>query len=131
MSTLRIEQNDASAHQVKLTADTLTVDLSDGRTISVPLAWFPRLLHGSPAERSNWRFIARGEGIHWKDLDEDVSIEDLLHGLPSRESHASLEKWLAKRSSRHRTPNTGLQPSAMRARRSSGSKAAARSRRKP
>src|SRR5437667_118157 len=73
MSTLKAEQTEGRAQHVKVTADTLTVDLTDGRTISVPLAWFPRLVHGSVAERNNWRFIARGEGIHWIDLDEDDS----------------------------------------------------------
>ena len=133
MSTLKIDQSEAKAQHVKVTADTLTVDLTDGRTILVPLAWFPRLLHGSAAERNKWRFIARGEGIHWTDLDEDISVDDLLQGLQSRESHASLEKWLdarhSKRSSRQRTPNTGLQPAASRGRKSSGSKARSRSRR--
>jgi hypothetical protein len=129
MSTLKIEQSAARAQHVKVTADTLTVDLTDGRTISVPLAWFPRLLQGSATERRNWRFIALGEGIHWTDLDEDISVDDLLHGLQSRESHASLEKWIAKRSSHHKTPKTGLQPSETTARRLSGSKATSRSRR--
>ena len=114
MSTLRVEQSEARAQHVNVTPDTLTVDLRDGRTISVPLAWFPRLLHGSVAERNNWRFIARGEGIHWTDLDEDISVEGLLNGQQSRESHASLEKWLQsrqrKKSSRDKTPNRGLQP---------------------
>src|SRR5437016_5890676 len=109
MSTLKIEQTDARAQHVKVTADTLTVDLTDGRTILVPLAWFPRLLHGSRAERSNWRFIAQGEGIHWPDLDEDISVEDLLSGQQSRENLASLEKWLQSRgresSSRQKTHN--------------------------
>ena len=112
MSTLKVEQTEATAQHVKVTADTLTVDLTDGRTISVPLAWFPRLLHGSAAERNNWRFIARGEGIHWADLDEDISVEGLLHGQQSRESHASLQKWLRSRrgkgSSGQKTPNKGL-----------------------
>ena len=80
-----------------MTADSLTVDLSDGRTITAPLAWFPRLLDGSPAERSNWRLIGQGEGIHWPDLDEDLSVEGLLEGLPSNESKASLERWLQGR----------------------------------
>ena len=97
MSTLKVEQSQARAQHVRLTADTLRVDLTDGRTISVPLAWFPRLLHGSTAERSNWRFIARGEGIHWPDLDEDIRVEGLLQGQQSRESHASLAKWLQSR----------------------------------
>ena|SRR5437016_4962360 len=113
MMTLKVEQSEARAQDVKVTADTLTVDLTDGRTISVPLAWFPRLLDGSVAERNNWRFIAREEGIHWIDLDEDISVEGLLHGRQSRESHASLEKWLQSRHgkgpSRPKTPNKGLQ----------------------
>ena len=89
MSTLKVEATEVRAQQVKVTSDTLTVDLTDGRTISVPLAWFPRLLHASPAERNNWRLIANGEGIHWTDLDEDISVEGLLHGQQSRESHGS------------------------------------------
>lgn len=122
MSTLKIEQTEARAQHVKVTADTLTVDLTDGRTISVPLAWFPRLLHGSTSERNDWRFIARGEGIHWTALDEDISVDGLLNGHQSRESHASLEKWLqtrrAKGPSRRKTPNKGMQLSARKTRRS-------------
>ena len=114
MSTLKIEQTDARAQHVKVTADALTVDLTDGRTISVPLAWFPRLLRGSRSERNNWRFIAQGEGIHWTDLDEDVSVEGLLAGQQSQESLASFEKWLRGRrrigSSRQKTHNKTLQP---------------------
>ena len=112
MSTLKVELTEARAQHVKVTSDTLAVDLTDGRTISVPLAWFPRLLHASSAERNNWRFIANGEGIHWIDLDEDISVEGLLHGRQSRESQASLEKWLVsrKRPSRRKTPNKTLQP---------------------
>jgi hypothetical protein len=60
---------------ISITADELTVDLLDGRTISVPLGWYPRLLHGSQAERAHWRLIQSGEGIHWPDLDEDISVE--------------------------------------------------------
>ena len=86
MSILRVEQSDARAQHVKVTTDTLTVDLIDGRTTSVPLAWFPRLLHGSASERNNWRLIAHGEGIHWTDLDEDISVEGLLIGQQSREN---------------------------------------------
>lgn len=114
MSTSKVDQREARAQHVKVTVDTLTVDLADGRTISVPLAWFPRLLHGSVAERSNWRFIAHGEGIHWTDLDEDISVEGLLHGQQSRESQGSLEKWLQSRQGKSasppKTPNRGLQP---------------------
>jgi len=77
--------------------DTLVVDLADGRTLSVPLAWYPRLAHGTPAERAEWRLIGRGEGIHWPELDEDVSVEGLLAGRRSGESQASLQRWLQSR----------------------------------
>ena len=85
---------------VTVTSDTLSADLSDGRTISVPLAWFPRLLHATRRERDNWRLIGKGHGIHWSDLDEDISVENLLLGQASGESQASLEKWLSARGRR-------------------------------
>jgi hypothetical protein len=88
------------AENVTITEDTLSVDLSDGRTISVPLAWFPRLLESTPDERNNWRLIGRGHGIHWEDIDEDISVEGLLAGRPSGESQSSFKKWLNRRSSR-------------------------------
>jgi hypothetical protein len=74
--------------------------LSDGRAIWVPLAWFPRLTHGTADERNNWRLIAGGRGIHWSDLDEDISVENLLAGKPSAESQTSFKKWLGARSSK-------------------------------
>ena len=86
-----------AASTITITDDTLSVDLTDGRTISVPLAWYPRLQHGSMAERNNWRFIGEKEGIHWPDLDEDISVENLLTGKASTESQASLKKWLDQR----------------------------------
>ena len=85
------------AQNVVVTHDTLTVDLNDGRSISVPLAWYPRLLHGTPEERDNWRLIGNAEGIHWPDLDEDISVENLLLGKPSGESQESFKKWLQNR----------------------------------
>ena len=85
------------AATVALTDDTLTVELMDGRSISAPLAWYPRLLHASAAERRNWQLIARGEGIHWPDVDEDISVFSLIAGRPSAESAASLQRWLAGR----------------------------------
>ncbi|MDT5063121.1 MAG: hypothetical protein QOH63_3580 [Acidobacteriota bacterium] len=94
MSILTAE---AKAQNVIVTDDTLAVDLNDGRTISVPLAWYPRLLNGTPEERSNWRFIGDKEGIHWPDLDEDISVENLLRGKPSGESQNSFKRWLEKR----------------------------------
>jgi hypothetical protein len=87
----------AAATNVEVTEDTLTVDLSDGRTISVPLAWYPRLVHGTVEERSDWRLIGRGEGIHWPQLDEDISVEGLIAGRPSGESQRSLARWIEAR----------------------------------
>ena len=98
MNTLAVEIRIPDALNVSLTDDTLSVDLSDGRSISVPIAWFPRLLHSTEQERNNWRLIGRGQGIHWEDIDEDISIEGLLAGKPSGESQESFKKWLAKRS---------------------------------
>jgi hypothetical protein len=83
--------------QLTITDDTLSVDLSDGRTISVPLAWYPRLLHGSTEERNDYRFIASGSGIHWNQLDEDISVKNLILGQPSGESQKSLNCWLNNR----------------------------------
>jgi hypothetical protein len=97
MTTLAIELHIPNAQTVTVTDDALTVDLNDGRTISVPLAWYPRLVHGSAVERKNWRLIGQGAGIHWEDLDEDVSVENLLLGRPSGESQQSFKKWLAGR----------------------------------
>lgn len=87
----------ARAQNVSVTDDTLIVDLVDGRTISVPLAWYPRLLHGRPEERNNWRLIGDKEGINWPDLDEDISVDNLLFGKPSGESQRSFKKWLGER----------------------------------
>jgi hypothetical protein len=77
--------------------DSLTVELADGRTIVVPLAWFPRLAHGTPTERANWRLIGGGAGIHWPELDEDISVESLLAGRRSGETQTSLRRWLQAR----------------------------------
>jgi hypothetical protein len=100
MNILAVEIEVPFAVDVHSTEDTLTVDLSDGRTISVPLGWYPRLQHASPQERNNWRFIGKGQGIHWEDIDEDISVEGLLAGKPSTESQASFKKWLHNRQGR-------------------------------
>ncbi len=99
MSSSAIEVRPPRAQRVIVTDDSLTVDLVDGRTVSVPLAWYPRLSHGTPSERDNWRLIGQGEGVHWPDLDEDISIENLLSGRASGESQSSLKRWLAGRES--------------------------------
>jgi Protein of unknown function (DUF2442) len=99
MSISDAELREASAQEVSMNEDSLAVDLTDGRTITVPLAWFPRLENGTSEECANWRFIGNGDGIHWPDLDEDVSVASLLAGRRSGEGQASLRNWLKKRKS--------------------------------
>ena len=101
MTTLAFETSVALAEDVTVTEDTLTVELADGRSIAVPLAWYPRLVHATAEERDNWEFIGVGQGIHWRDLDEDLSVDGLLAGRPSGESQRSFERWLvAKKAGR-------------------------------
>jgi hypothetical protein len=97
MSISRVEMEIPDAVRIEINDDALTVALSDARSLSVPLAWFPRLLHATLAERRNWRLIGGGQGIHWDDLDEDISVENLLAGRRSGESQDSLRRWLAAR----------------------------------
>ena len=97
MSTSGTELREAVAQGVTASDEALIVDLADGRTITVPLAWFPRLAHGTPAERAHWSLIGGGVGIHWPDFDEDVSVESLLAGRRSGETQASLRRWLEAR----------------------------------
>jgi hypothetical protein len=85
------------ATDVTVTDDTLSVDLDDGRTVSVPIGWYPRLAHGTPEERANFEMSGAGHGIHWPDLDEDIGVEGLLFGRKSTESPASFEQWLQQR----------------------------------
>lgn len=86
MSSPTTETPIVRAETVTITGDAITVELSDGRSISAPLAWYPRLLHGAPEELSNWRLIGGGVGIHWPALDEDISVQNLLAGKASGES---------------------------------------------
>lgn len=97
MSTSAIETPLSEATRVEVTDAALSVELIDGRTVSVPLVWYPRLAHATPAERAHWRLIGRGEGIHWPDLDEDISIANLLAGKRSGESQRSFKRWLEQR----------------------------------
>ncbi len=90
-------EREVTATEFRINEQSFTVALSDGRTITIPLVWFPRLLHATSEERKNYQFIGDGEGIHWKDLDEDISIEGLIAGRRSGESAKSLGKWLDKR----------------------------------
>lgn len=123
MTTSSLAIETPAAADVKVTSEALTVHLHDGRVVSVPLAWYPRLVEGSSAERRQWELIGPGIGIHWPLLDEDISVEALLRGLGSNEGASSLQRW---RASRRRPANKALQPTS-RARKS-GSKSKRRSR---
>ncbi|NQU06727.1 MAG: DUF2442 domain-containing protein [Calditrichaeota bacterium] len=105
MNTSVTEIGTVTAQNVSVTEDTIIIDLIDGRTISAPLLWYPRLLHSDQEERNNWRLIGRGEGIHWPKLDEDISVENVLLGKSSGESQHSLMQWLEKRSEHKRQSN--------------------------
>ncbi|MGG6263622.1 DUF2442 domain-containing protein [Leptolyngbya sp. AN03gr2] len=98
MTTLTLE-TEPCAEQVTVTRDRLIVDLADGRTLSVPLAWYPRLMYASEAERQNWEILGDGYAIEWSDLDEHIGIEGLLAGRRSGESEKSFQRWLSSRSS--------------------------------
>ncbi len=100
MPTVLRKRQTGSAQHVTVTEDSLVVDLADGRTLSAPLAWFPRLSHGTLKERNHWRLIGGGEGVHWPDLDEDISVEGLLAGKGSGESQRSFKRWLMQRGTR-------------------------------
>ncbi len=96
MSTLALE-HESLAQKVVFTEDSFIVYLSDGRNISVPIIWYPRLLNSNKQERENYEFLGDGEGIHWPDLDEDISVEGILAGRRSGESQKSLDRWLKER----------------------------------
>jgi hypothetical protein len=96
MTTLTLETEPFAA-QIKVTDEKLIIDLVDGRSLMVPLSWYPRLLHASQAERQNWQLLGEGYAIEWVDLDEHIGIEGLLAGRQSGESRQSFERWLATR----------------------------------
>lgn len=96
MSTL-VSDHEVFAVEVSFSENAMIVFLDDGRTISVPLAWFPRLLAGSQEERTNYELIGDGEGVHWPDLDEDISVEGIVAGRRSAESAQSLARWISQR----------------------------------
>ena len=98
MSTSVNEIIKPAATGVEVTEDTLSVELRDGRSISVPLSWYPRLEHATSKERKNWELLGSGSGIHWPEVDEDISVESLVAGRSSNESQASLRRWLDSRS---------------------------------
>ena len=97
MTTLILE-TDPLATQITITEEKLTVELADGRSLTIPLAWYPRLRHALPEERQNWQLLGEGYAIEWPDLDEHIGIEGLLAGRHSGESQQSFERWQANRS---------------------------------
>lgn len=97
MNSVAVTLTLAKIIDVTVTDDTLTVDLEDGRTISVPIGWYPRLAHGTPAERANVVVSGAGYGLHWPELDEDIGVEGMLLGKRSMESQTSLARWLERR----------------------------------
>jgi hypothetical protein len=99
MTTLVLEHEPAAV-KVTVTTEHLVVDLADGRALSVPLAWYPRLLHGLENERQNWQLLGSGYAIEWPDLDEHIGVEGLLAGRRSGESDVSINRWLATRNPR-------------------------------
>jgi hypothetical protein len=113
MSSSVVEIQDARAQSVRVTDEALTVDLFDGRTIIVPLVWFPRLWHGTPQKRNHFEILGDGAYLHWPDLDEDLTVGGLLAGHRSGESSQSLQKWLASQKSKERSErpsNKRMQP---------------------
>ena len=100
MTTLVIDESSLRAVRAQLTDEALVVDLADGRSVSVPLVWYPRLVRASMKERQQFRLIGSGEGIHWELLDEDVSVEGIVAGRRSMESAESFRRWLEDRKER-------------------------------
>lgn len=96
MTILTLESEPLAA-TVSVEHEKLSVVLADGRSLIIPLDWYPRLLHGSPSERSNWQLLGEGYAVEWPDLDEHIGVEGLIAGRRSHESQRSFEKWLATR----------------------------------
>ena len=101
MTSLAVEDQEPRAQEITITGDSLSVDLMDGRTIIVPIVWYPRLWHGTPEERNNFEIIGDGTLLHWPDLDEDLSVDGILAGRRSGENKKSLKRWLEKRKARN------------------------------
>jgi hypothetical protein len=97
MTTLTLD-TEPLATQINVTEDKLVIELVDGRSLIIPLSWYPRLLNASHQEKQNWQLLGDGYAIEWIDLDEHIGIEGLLAGKRSGESHKSFARWLAARS---------------------------------
>jgi hypothetical protein len=115
MNSLAVDIQEARAQSAKVNEEALQVDLVDGRTIIVPLVWFPRLWHGTPQERNHFEVFGDGAYIHWPDLDEDLTVAGLLAGRQSGETPESLKKWLASRKVRNMRTGSTKRPPARKA----------------
>jgi len=102
-----VASNDTSIQHVRVTDDEIISQLADGRVISVPLAWSWRLSEATPAQRANWRLIGSGQGVHWPDLDEDLSVEGMLHGVPAHRPQVAIVK--QRKAGRRKPPCKGAQ----------------------
>jgi len=104
-----VASGDPRIEDVRVTEDEIVAHLADGRVIRVPLAWSWRLAEATPAQRANFRLIGTGQGVHWPDLDEDISVEGMLHGTPARRPTPGRPA-IAPRTRRHAPPNKRMQP---------------------
>src|SRR5437870_3056830 len=104
-----VGSNDPRFERVRVTEDEIIAQLVDGRVISVPLAWSWRLAEATPAQRANFRLIGTGQGVHWPDVDEDISVEGMLHGTPARRP-TPRRPARVPRASHHEPPNKRMQP---------------------
>jgi hypothetical protein len=111
-----VPSNGPRIHEVRVTEDEITAHLADGRVISVPLAWSWRLSEATPRQRANFRLIGSGQGVHWPDVDEDISVEGMLHGIPARRPRSRSASGV-RAMRRQKPPNKRMQPTARRARR--------------
>jgi len=109
--------SDPRIQAVRVTRDQITAQLVDGRVISVPLAWSWRLSEAGQAQRANFRIIGTGQGIHWPDVDEDISVEGMLHGTPAPRPRSRTQPVVRDAGGGAGAPNKGMQPSARKARR--------------
>lgn len=107
---------EARIRDVKVTANVIAAHLVDGRVISVPLAWSWRLSEATPAQRGHWELIGDGQGIHWPDIDEDISVAGMLHGVPALHPRRLRQGDAVSQQRRHESPNTRLQQTTARKR---------------
>ncbi len=116
MST--VAGSEARIQQVRVTRDQIVAQLVDGRVISVPLAWSWRLSEATPEQRSHYRIVGTGQGIHWPDVDEDISVEGMLHGTPAPRPRSVEQSVVREKGGGVAAPETGVKPSVRKARRS-------------